>query len=185
MSSLHAFHIIRAAFCAACLALPSVVQAQTNMTEAEMTEAFSKQKTRGLAIAPVSQGTAEQPDAATEVSLTELPKDEQVNVNIVFDFDSAALREDQKPKLEALCNAVAAADVQRLRIIGHTDASGSAAYNERLSELRAVEVKRFLVRECGMDEMRLEAVGVGERFPYDEDDPRADVNRRVEFQALG
>lgn len=150
-----------------------------------MIEVFNKQKTRGLAIAPVSQGQGQQQDAATEVGVTELPRDEQVNVSIVFDFDSAALRDDQTPKLSALCNAVAAAEVQRLRIIGHTDASGPADYNERLSLLRAVEVKRFIVRECGVDETRLEAIGVGERHPYDPAAPRADVNRRVEFQALG
>jgi len=110
---------------------------------------------------------------------------EQVNINVSFDFDSAALRADQKPKLNQLCNALKAADVQMVRILGHTDASGSADYNERLSKLRAEEVKRFLETDCGFPADRMEALGVGERFPYDPTDPAADVNRRVEFQALG
>ena len=75
-------------------------------------------------------------------------------------------------------------DVEMFRIVGHTDAAGSASYNERLSLLRAEEVKRHLVSDCGIAETRLQAVGVGEQFPLDKDDPRADVNRRVEFQAL-
>ncbi len=189
MSIHHAARLIPIALLVLGVALPHAAQAQSEMTESEMTEAFAKQKTRGLAIAPASQGddaaTDTSSDASTEVSLTQLPKEEQVNVNISFDFDSAALRPDQRPKLLSLCNAVTAADVKGMRIIGHTDASGSAEYNKRLSELRAMEVKRFLVRECAIPETQLEAVGVGEQFPYDAENPRADVNRRVEFQALG
>ena len=102
-----------------------------------------------------------------------------------FDFDSAALRDDQKPKLQDLCVALKSADVQMIRILGHTDSSGSASYNERLSKLRAEEVKRFLTADCGFPAFRMEAQGVGERFPFDPENPAADVNRRVEFQALG
>jgi outer membrane protein OmpA-like peptidoglycan-associated protein len=42
-----------------------------------------------------------------------------------------------------------------------------------------------MVSDCGIDANRLEAVGLGESAPFDATDPRADVNRRVEFQALG
>lgn len=77
-----------------------------------------------------------------------------------------------------------AADVDVFRIVGHTDSSGSDAYNERLSLLRAEEVKRYLVGDCGIADTRMEAVGVGSRFPYDAENPKGDVNRRVEFQAL-
>jgi OOP family OmpA-OmpF porin len=159
-----------------------------SMTQEEITAAFEKQKTRGLSIAPTGQtATTEATTTAapvTEVSMNAVPKEEQVNINIAFDFDSAALREDQKPKLIALCNAVKDADVQMLRILGHTDSSGSAEYNENLSRLRAEEVKSYLVTDCNIPSERMEAVGVGERFPYDTADPKADANRRVEFQAL-
>jgi outer membrane protein OmpA-like peptidoglycan-associated protein len=74
--------------------------------------------------------------------------------------------------------------VQKIRILGHTDASGSASYNERLSKLRAEEVKRYLSSDCGFPIDRMEATGVGERFLFDAADPRADVIRRVAFQAL-
>lgn len=180
-------------------AIPGAVSAQSaqpateGMSANEMAEAFKKQKTRGLVLVPVGQapagsGTAVSttpPATATAVALDAIPRDEQVNINISFDFDSAALRADQKPKLEGLCNAVTAAEVQVLRIVGHTDASGSDAYNERLSQLRAEEVKRHLVSTCGIPADRLEAVGVGKRYLFDPANPRGDVNRRVEFQALG
>jgi OOP family OmpA-OmpF porin len=76
------------------------------------------------------------------------------------------------------------ADIQLFRIIGHTDASGSDDYNERLSRLRAEEVQRFFVNDCGIEASRLEAVGLGERFLLENVDPNSDQNRRVEFQAL-
>ena len=170
--------------------IPAFSQDSSVLSQDEMTANFKKQKTRGLSIAtpsiaPATDAAASATAATTAEVGSIIPKDEQVNVNVSFDFDSAALREDQKPKLVQLCNALKAADVQKIRILGHTDASGSASYNERLSKLRAEEVKRFLVSGCGYPAERMEALGVGERYPFDPSDPRADVNRRVEFQALG
>ena len=71
-----------------------------------------------------------------------------------------------------------------MRIVGHTDASGPWGYNQKLSELRAQEVMRFFVDSCGIPADKLQAVGVGEQFPFDDKNPRAGVNRRVEFQAI-
>ncbi|AML50702.1 OmpA family protein [Falsihalocynthiibacter arcticus] len=176
---------------------PVFSQSTNDMTAEEMTERFSAQKTRGLVVAVPANENATETDAAAqetvaatvaptaELNTDIVPKDEQVNLNVSFDFDSAALRSDQLPKLVELCSALKAADVQQIRILGHTDASGSAEYNERLSKLRAEEVKRFLVTDCGFPEDRMEALGVGERNLFDPADPNADKNRRVEFQALG
>lgn len=169
---------------------PGLAQSADEMTAEEITEAFKKQKTRGLVIVPTGQQTG---SAATESASVTMPDPgykpvdptEQVNIQIAFDFDSAALREDQAPKLDTLCQVMQSIDVAVFQIIGHTDSSGTAQYNERLSLLRAQEVKRHLVGNCGIDETRLEAIGMGESALYDTSDPRADVNRRVEFQALG
>jgi len=165
--------------------------AGAEMTAEEITRAFEKQKTRGLVLVP--SGSAETPAAnssrttvtATETAYNEVDRSDQVNIKIRFDFDSASLREDQKPQLATLCQVMKSVDVQLFQIVGHTDSSGSASYNENLSLLRAKEVKRHLVSECGIEETRLEAIGMGESVPYDANDPRSDDNRRVEFQALG
>lgn len=121
--------------------------------------------------------------APVPVAYTELDKTEQINFRIGFDFDSAVLRDGEKEKLGALCAALTEID-GTFRIVGHTDAAGTDAYNEKLSLLRAEEVKRYLTGDCGIDAARLEAVGVGKRFLYNEEDPRSEENRRVEFQAL-
>ena len=168
--------------------------AQNNLTADEIKDAFNKQKTRGLVIVP-SNDTSTAATTTTEEQQTEVvaatseytavDKADQINLKIGFDFDSASLREDEKPKLDAMCEAMKAVDVAVFQIIGHTDSSGSAAYNENLSLLRAKEVKRHLVSSCGIEENRLEAIGLGESAPFDPSDPRSDANRRVEFQALG
>lgn len=202
-------HTLIAATGAALLALAATgASAQSELTADQIKDAFNKQKTRGLVIVPAGQ-TAEQATASTQVQSAStdpepestaattqvvaapvetyqaVEKADQVNVKISFDFDSAALREDEKPKLAALCEAMKAVDVAVFQIIGHTDSSGSASYNENLSLLRAQEVKRHMISSCGIAENRLQAIGLGESALFDQADPRSDANRRVEFQALG
>jgi len=141
----------------------------------------------GLTLAPVPGGSdtaAAGSEAAPTMTHWELPKDEQVNVQVTFAFDSSALGDAQKPKLAQICEVLDKAGVNVMRIVGHTDASGPWSYNQKLSELRAQEVVRFFVDSCGIPADKLQAVGVGEQFPFDDKNPRAGVNRRVEFQAI-
>lgn len=127
--------------------------------------------------------TAEDGTTPVPVVYEQIDEADQVNIRVAFDFDSAVLRDSEKPKLAELCKAITQIDGV-FRIVGHTDASGSDAYNEKLSLLRAEEVKRYLVSDCGLPSDRLQAVGVGKRFLFNNDDPRSEENRRVEFQAL-
>ncbi len=172
------------------LGMPAPAQASdaSQLSETELEQLFRTQRTRGLVLAPTGEGatTGAAPGASTEAAgdYVQFDRAEQVNVRITFDFDSSALREDQKPRLATLCNVMRDIDIERFRIVGHTDAVGSHAYNQRLSLMRAQEVKRYLVSECGISEERLEAIGVGPDYLYDPDDPRSPENRRVEFQAL-
>ncbi|MBU2961479.1 OmpA family protein [Citreicella sp. C3M06] len=124
--------------------------------------------------------------AATDAPVVfgELAPELQVNLHIAFGFDSAAIADDQAPKLAAMCQALSEADLSMVRIVGHTDSSGTDAYNQRLSVLRAKEVARHLIEECGIPATKLQTVGMGEKFPFNKANPRADENRRVEFQAL-
>lgn len=179
-------------------ATPLAAQDSGAMTAEEIQDAFQQQKTRGLVIVPSGGGDAAAANQeaaapaattaaapATEIGYTRVEDGPQVNVRIEFDFDSAALRDDQKPALTTVCQAMQSVDVALFQIIGHTDASGSAEYNATLSRLRAEEVKRHLVQDCGISEERLQAIGMGESELIDAEDPRSDENRRVEFQALG
>lgn len=108
----------------------------------------------------------------------------QVNLFVKFGFDSAAIADDQKSTLDQMCTVMRDSDINVFQIVGHTDTAGSDDYNERLSRLRAEEVARYLVGSCGIAAERLTTLGMGERFPINANDTRADENRRVEFQAL-
>ncbi len=153
---------------------------ETAAAEGTTTEATATE------VATAETGTTTETVVASNetATLVKMPADLGVNIRIEFAFDSAALDEAQKPKLAKLCNVMKASDIQLFRIIGHTDASGSDDYNERLSRLRAEEVQRFFVNDCGIEAGRLEAVGLGKRFLLDDVDPKSEQNRRVEFQAL-
>lgn len=65
-------------------------------------------------------------------------------------------------------------------IEGHTDSSGSASLNLRISEKRAIAVRDYLVKQ-GVDTTRLEAIGYGEGEPVASNKTRAGraQNRRV------
>ncbi len=121
---------------------------------------------------------------ATPVTYARIDEPLQVNLNIQFGFDSAAIADDQLPALQQMCTVMQRSDINLFRIVGHTDAAGSDAYNERLSALRAAEVARWLVSDCGIEAGRIETMGLGKRFLKNPDNPRGDENRRVEFQAL-
>jgi OmpA-OmpF porin, OOP family len=163
----------------------AVAQDDSGLTAEELAAKFEAQHTRGLVIAP-SDGTAtdvDDPNALpADTTYVAMESDSQVNIQIKFAFDSAALSDGEMPKLATLCDVIKASDIPQFKIIGHTDSSGTDSYNENLSKLRAEEVKRHLVDDCGVPDGKLIAVGVGEAFPLDANDPRADVNRRVEFQ---
>jgi outer membrane protein OmpA-like peptidoglycan-associated protein len=187
-------HLLLVAALSAAPFAPAAAQTADSsaLSSQEIVKRFEEQKTRSLTrslrIAPGGQsgGTAStsQPAAAPAETYVRAEQGSELFLNISFDFDSAALRADQKPNLSNMCAAMKTADVATFQIIGHTDSTGTAAYNERLSLLRAEEVKRYLVEECGIPPAKLQTVGVGSQFPADTANPKGDVNRRVEFQAL-
>jgi OOP family OmpA-OmpF porin len=80
---------------------------------------------------------------------------------IDFEFGSAQLKPEAADVLRKLGKALneGLADQKLFQIQGHTDAVGSFEYNKQLSTTRAEAVKDFLVREAGVAESRLQAVG--------------------------
>ncbi len=110
----------------------------------------------------------------------------QLQLSVQFEFASATIAADSRSLLARLGEAMNSPALagRRFRIEGHTDASGDAAGNLRLSERRAQSVRQFLGATAGVDAARLAAVGKGSSEPVDGSDPRAAVNRRVVVVAL-
>ena len=104
---------------------------------------------------------------------------------IHFDFDKAVIQPDSNALLDDITTALKQFPKWRLRITGHTDSTGDAAYNEELSMNRANAIKQALV-ERGIDAARLETLGTGEKQPVASNDtPEGQaLNRRVELVRL-
>lgn len=100
---------------------------------------------------------------------------------VSFDYDSAAIKPSFRPTLEKLADVLAKYDRNRVTIVGHTDSTGSEAYNQTLSERRAEAVKSELVT-LGVPGSMISATGRGEAEPRATNATEAgrQLNRRVE-----
>jgi outer membrane protein OmpA-like peptidoglycan-associated protein len=110
-----------------------------------------------------------------------------VDLAVNFAFGSAQLTADGELLLDNLGRALEAPALEgsRFSIDGHTDAVGSADFNQRLSEQRAETVRQYLIARYGVDAGRLEAHGFGFTHLLDASDPTNGINRRVEITNLG
>lgn len=102
------------------------------------------------------------------------------DLGLAFEPASATLTEASKARLAIYANALSSPKLaaRRLRIEGHTDASGSARANLDLSQRRAQAVADYLV-QAGVDRQRLEVSGFGSSRPLPGVAPQAAANRRV------
>jgi OOP family OmpA-OmpF porin len=116
-------------------------------------------------------------------------KDNQIVITeqIKFRFGLAVLDPVSDPILDAVLKVMLShTEIAKIRIEGHTDSVGGAAYNKKLSDGRAAAVADWLVKH-GVARTHLTNVGFGLTKPIDTnetDEGRAN-NRRVEFHIDG
>lgn len=106
--------------------------------------------------------------------------------DLQFATGSYQLRQDAKLSLAKISGIIISHPGLNLVVEGYTDNTGSAAYNEKLSNQRADAVHDFLLQE-GVDPQTITAVGYGEQFPVAPNNTakgRAQ-NRRVEIVVSG
>jgi outer membrane protein OmpA-like peptidoglycan-associated protein len=106
----------------------------------------------------------------------------KIDLDINFDFDSAALNARTEPQLHSLGKALTSDELAGSVIMlgGHTDGKGSDTYNHDLSERRAEAVKRFLTETYHIPAANLVSAGYGKEGYKNPSDPLAAENRRVE-----
>lgn len=121
---------------------------------------------------------------ATGVSVTREGENITLNMpgNITFPTDSSDLNLDFYAVLDSVATVLEEFDQTVIEVAGHTDSTGSDAYNQRLSELRAASVARYLASQ-GVLYDRIIEVGMGESRPIatNETDAGRQQNRRVEL----
>lgn len=102
--------------------------------------------------------------------------------DVVFDFDAIAIKDEFKPMLDLMGDALKANPTLTASIAGHTDSIGQKDYNQRLSVLRADEAKNYLVTE-GVEAERLTTTGYGFDNPVASNDTAEgrERNRRIEI----
>lgn len=105
--------------------------------------------------------------------------------NVTFGTDQSAISSNFYSTLNAVADVMNKYDKTFLSIEGHTDSTGSAAHNQRLSEQRANSVKHYLAGRNIQSE-RLYTQGYGESLPLVSNDTAANraLNRRVEIQIV-
>ena len=101
---------------------------------------------------------------------------------VTFGFDSADLTSEARNSLNQVANVLTQYQDTRVNIAGHTDSTGDANYNQRLSERRAQSVGNYLSQN-GVSSARLNTMGYGANQPVasnNSEQGRAQ-NRRVEI----
>lgn len=82
------------------------------------------------------------------------------NYTVYFDFDSWTLTAEDLAVITSAINAARTGGQSHITVVGHTDTSGSAAYNQRLSVRRANVVVEAMV-DMGARREAIKASGVG------------------------
>jgi OmpA-OmpF porin, OOP family len=119
--------------------------------------------------------------------------------DVLFDFNSAELKEGGKQRLDQLASQVKDANIDEIIAVGHADRIASEDYNQKLSEARAEAVKDYLAGKVA-NANRVTAQGKGESQPVTGEDCKKmgaerasnrklvaclQPDRRVEIEVLG
>ncbi|MGH6925311.1 MAG: OmpA family protein [Propylenella sp.] len=112
-----------------------------------------------------------------------------LSADVLFDFDRSDIKQEAAEALAQVAAVLREHPGQPVRIEGHTDSRGADAYNQALSEDRALSVRDWLADEEGVDASAFEIAGFGEsrpaapnEHPDGSDDPEGrQKNRRVEI----
>lgn len=110
-----------------------------------------------------------------------------VALDVKFALNSAVLSDEAKDLIKQVALAINSDQLGRTRFLleGHTDTTGSPAYNLSLSKQCAAAVREALIKDYGVKPARLRTLGRGQENLLDPANPQSPVNRRVLIVNLG
>lgn len=163
-----------------------LAEARGEEAERSMAEAERQRERAEMAVAEASRLADELANIETELENVKAEQTERGLVltlsDVLFDTAEATLKPGADQAIDRLAAFLQESPDRALLIEGHTDARGTEAFNEDLSERRANAVRDALVAQ-GIDPQRLRTVGLGEGYPVATNDTVAgqQENRRVEI----
>lgn len=123
------------------------------------------------------------------VDVTEVDDGQAILVNlpdgVTFDVGSATLKPGFRDTLDGVADSLVKYPNSLVDVYGHTDSTGSDAFNQTLSERRAQTVANYLMSR-GVAQARLRWQGFGETLPIASNDTELGRarNRRVEIKII-
>ena len=127
--------------------------------------------------------------AGSGIDVSETDNGQAILVNlpdgVTFDVASYTLKPEFRETLDKVADSMVKYPNSLIDVYGHTDSTGSDAYNQTLSENRARTVANYLSAR-GVSPARIRSQGFGETMPVDDnmtDEGRA-KNRRVEIKIV-
>lgn len=144
---------------------------------AALISALKDKSSRGISISTEERGRLADAVKGLPVQDMEIP----------FELNSAQISPSARPNIEALGKALQNTELKGVSFLlaGHTDATGSAPYNQTLSERRAQTVRQLLIDEFKLTNEQFIAVGYGPERLKNPKSPNASENRRVQIVNLG
>lgn len=165
----------------------SALQAKKPLTRSigvDPKTAAEKQVIDKLRTRSISVEAAPPPSADERAQIAAIARDKPtIDLEILFDYNSANVGRGAEPAVNALGNALSKEQFQGtvFLINGHTDAKGSAEYNQDLSQRRADAVRRVLIERFRLPPDTLVSTGFGKEQLKNTSNPFADENRRVQI----
>jgi outer membrane protein OmpA-like peptidoglycan-associated protein len=101
--------------------------------------------------------------------------------DLLFEFNSSTINQSQQSMLDSVYTRITEVVVDKISILGHTDARGDEDYNMKLSNERAQSVKVYLLQK-GVDQNLIITKGYGENMLLPKIDNLDLRNRRVEIE---
>ncbi|OYQ39928.1 hypothetical protein CHU94_11335 [Rhodoferax sp. TH121] len=138
------------------------------------------------AAAPAAAAPAAAPAPAAAAPAAAAASKVTYAADAFFDFDKSVLKPEGKAKLDDLVSKVKGINLEVIIAVGHTDSTGSDAYNQKLSVARSEAVKAYLVSK-GIEKNRVYTEGKGEKQPVADNKTKEGKakNRRVEIEVVG
>lgn len=135
------------------------------------------------AVTPLPQTGGTAPSAVDELNNPNSPLAKRV---VYFDFDSSAIRDDDRATIEAHAKYLVQHPNVKVTLEGHTDERGTREYNIALGERRANAV-RDMMQLQGVSPNQISTVSYGEERPavLGSDESAYRMNRRVEIVYSG